>query len=73
MGGYYYVTKQGDMWDYIAWKVYNNEKLFEKLLNAEENRRLIDNYIFSAGVRVWCPEIPDQTTAQDVAPWRDDK
>ena len=71
MGGYYYTTKQGDMWDYIAWKVYNNEKMIEKLLNAEENRKIMDIYIFSAGVKVWCPEMEEQIAANDLAPWRD--
>ena len=25
MGGYYWTTKEGDMWDLIAWKVYGDE------------------------------------------------
>lgn len=73
MGGYYYITKQGDMWDYIAWKVYSNEKMIEKLLNAEENREIMCTYIFSAGVKVWCPEVAEQTAADSLAPWRDDE
>lgn len=71
MGGYYYTTKQGDMWDYIAWRVYNNEKMIEKLLNAEENREIMDTYIFSAGVKVWCPEAAEQTASSGLAAWRD--
>lgn len=71
MGGYYYTTKQGDMWDYIAWKVYGDESKFENLLTAEENRELLDIYIFSAGVKVWCPEIPNDVMAENTAPWRD--
>jgi phage tail protein X len=71
MGGYYYVTKQGDMWDYIAWKVYGDERQFELLLTCEENRELLDIYIFSAGTRVWCPEVSDNTSLLSVAPWRD--
>lgn len=49
MGGYYYTTKTGDMWDYIAWKVYGDERRMEILLRAEENAALIDVYMFSAG------------------------
>ena len=45
MGGYYYTTEQGDMWDFIAWKVYKNEKMIETLMKAEENRKLLDIYI----------------------------
>jgi phage tail protein X len=71
MGGYYYTTKQGDMWDYIAWKVYGDETQVELLLNAEENRTIMEEYIFSAGVQVWCPELDEQETENDVAPWRD--
>ncbi len=71
MGGHYYTTKQGDMWDYIAWKVYNNEKMMERLLGAEENREIMDIYIFSAGTKVWCPEVAEQTAASGLAAWRD--
>lgn len=71
MGGYYYTTKQGDMWDYIAWKVYGDEKMAGTLLGAEENREIMDIYIFSAGTRVWCPEAAGQATVSGLAPWRE--
>lgn len=71
MGGYFYETKQGDMWDYIAWLVYKNEKMFEVLLGAEENREIMTTYMFSAGVKVWCPSVEEQETDTDLAPWRD--
>lgn len=70
MGGYYYITKQGDMWDYIAWAVYGKEKMIEVLLNAEENREIMTNYIFSAGEKVWCPEVAEQAASSDLPPWR---
>lgn len=70
MGGYYYTTKAGDMWDYIAWIVYGNEMLMGTLLQAEENRELMTTYIFSAGVKVWCPKIVNEGTAE-LPPWRD--
>lgn len=73
MGGYYYITKQGDMWDYIAWVVYGNERLFEKLLNAEENREIISTYMFSAGEKVWCPKIEEKAETNNMPPWRDSK
>lgn len=73
MGGYFYITDQGDMWDYIAWKVYGNEKMMEKLLAAEENRGIMGIYIFSAGVKVWCPEAAEQTASDDLAPWRENR
>jgi phage tail protein X len=71
MGGYYYETRQGDMWDYIAWKVYGDETKMELLLNAEENRELLMIYMFSAGTKVWCPELAEQSAETDRAPWRD--
>lgn len=71
MGGYYYITRQGDMWDYIAWRVYNNEKMMEQLLNAEENREIMSTYIFSAGIKVWCPEVAEQAGKNDLPVWRD--
>lgn len=73
MGGYYYTAKAGDMWDYIAWKVYGDEKQMEILLRAEENAHLLEVYIFSAGERVWCPEIKGIETAAGLPPWRRDE
>lgn len=71
MGGHYYTTRQGDMWDYIAWNVYGNEQMMEVLINAEENRELMGIYIFSAGVKVWCPAETDPAAAVGRPPWRD--
>lgn len=72
MGGYYYTTRAGDMWDYIAWKVYGDERKMEILLQAEENAALIDIYMFSAGEKVWCPELDSPGTAEALPPWRID-
>lgn len=73
MGGYYYITRQGDMWDYIAWVVYGDEKMIGTLLGAEENADIMATYIFSAGVKVWCPEVTGQNALSISAPWRDSK
>ena len=73
MGGCYYTTKQGDMWDYIAWVVYGNEQMVEVLLNAEENREIMETYIFSAGVKVWCPAGIETSALEGRPPWRDDQ
>ena len=70
MGGYYYKTKAGDMWDYIAWLVYGNELQMDILLAAEENRELLDIYIFSAGVKVWCPPVGEKGKNENLPPWR---
>lgn len=71
MGGYYYETKQGDMWDYIAWIVYGDETKAELLLSAPENRQILTEYIFSAGVKVWCPAF-EGDAADDLPPWRNE-
>ena len=72
MGGYYYTTAQGDMWDYIAWKVYEDESFIQTLLSADENRELLETYIFSAGIKVWCPyvEVDDTNEEEEVPDWR---
>ena len=70
MGGYTYTTKQGDMWDYIAWKVYEDEYYLTVLLQAPENRSLIDTFIFSDGVEVWCPYVEEEDL--ETPEWEDD-
>ena len=55
MGGFTYTTKQGDMWDYIAWKVYGDESLVYLLYR--ENPKYLDTFIFNEGVKLYCPEV----------------
>lgn len=73
MGGYYYETKAGDMWDYIAWKVYGSEQLVGVLYEAEENRTLLEIYIFDAGTRVWCPYMEAESEENEMPDWRDEE
>lgn len=76
MGGYWYTTKEGDTWDYIAWVVYGDEYKMDVLMSAQENYGIIEEYIFSAGVKVWCPEIEadtdDEEEADEVPDWREE-
>ena len=60
----YYVTKSGDMWDLIAHKELGDCKYVDKLINA--NRAEIDNFIFSAGVKLKIP--PVEQTAKIILP-----
>ena len=57
-----YKTVLGDTWDIIARKVYGSgkEKYAHYLMNA--NRDLLDEFIFSAGVEVICPDISDKSS-----------
>lgn len=61
-----YITKSGDMWDWIAFKQMGSEKYTEDLLNA--NRKHLGTFIFGAGVEL---NIPDVETAPKriLPPW----
>ena len=50
-----YQTILGDTWDIIAKKVYGNELYADKLMKA--NRKYLNEFIFSAGITLECPEI----------------
>lgn len=63
-----YTTVQGDMWDGIADKVYGDTKYTDVLLSA--NPEYIQIYIFSAGVKLFVPEIEEKSTADDLPPWK---
>lgn len=63
----YYVTIAGDTWDMIAYKVYGKEIYADYLM--KNNYDLLDIFVFSAGTKVYIPELPKITTA-DLPPWR---
>jgi phage tail protein X len=71
MGGYYYTTKQGDMWDYIAWIVYGDYNLVRILMEA--NPQHLETYMFSQGEKVWCPYISETEEDSEEPDWRDDE
>lgn len=63
----YYITIAGDTWDMIAYKVYGKEIYADYLM--KNNYDLLDIFVFSAGTKVYIPELPEITTA-DLPPWR---
>lgn len=65
-----YQTVLGDTWDIIAKKVYGKEVYADRLMEA--NPDLLEEFIFSAGVTVECPEIEtDAATLPEAYPeWR---
>ena len=65
MGGFTYTTKQGDMWDYIAWRVYGDESLVYLLYR--ENPKYLDTFIFDEGVNLYCQEDEDDEDAEEDA------
>ena len=62
-----YVTIQGDTWDIIAFRMYNNERLMHILIEA--NPQYINIAVFSANCVLDIPEVP---TAIGISfpPWR---
>lgn len=61
-----YTTKQGQAWDQIAKEVYGNEIYADFLM--ESNPRHLNILIFSAGVELNTPKLPEQK--KDLPPWR---
>lgn len=73
MGGYYWTTKEGDMWDLIAWKVYGDELRADLLMSAPQNAEFLTTTIFLDGVKIWCPyfDAEDPDVEEELPPWRD--
>lgn len=62
-----YVTKQGDMWDSIAFNVMGDCRFTDSLINANLTYRQI--YIFTAGVVLVIPEVHDAPVSS-LPPWK---
>lgn len=62
-----YTTTQGDMWDLIAKRLYNDEASLNVLL--EVNQRYADMVVFPAGVELDAPEYTAPVTSM-LPPWR---
>jgi len=72
MGGCIYRTKQGDMWDYIAWLIYGDESYVSTLYRA--NPKYFDVYLFADGCEIYCPEIAASDEEDENIPdWRDNE
>ena len=63
-----YVTKAGELWDYIAFKTLGSSNYTEQLINA--NRNYIDTVIFPAGVELVIPDIEEEQKVATRPPWR---
>jgi len=62
-----YTTKQGDMWDSIAFTQLGSDSYTDRLM--DENRKYCDYYIFPAGIKLNLPDIePD--VSEFLPPWR---
>lgn len=62
-----YRTIQGDTWDQIAYKQYQDESIMTQLINM--NPEYTETAVFSAGVVL---QLPDEImeTATSLPPWR---
>ena len=63
-----YRTMQGDTWDVIAKKLWGNEKLFVKLMEANPEHR--ETMFFPEGIELVVPEIETSTAPEVLPPWK---
>lgn len=62
-----YTTTQGDMWDLIAKRLYNDEASLNVLLEA--NQQYADIVVFQAGIMLEVPAYIAPVTSM-LPPWR---
>lgn len=62
-----YTTKQGDMWDLIAKRCYDDESGINVLLDA--NEAYTDIVVFPAGIELVVPDYEKPVTSL-LPPWR---
>ena len=67
---YLYKTEQGDTWDMIAKKVYDDETKIGILM--EHNFDCLDVFVFSAGTEIYIPDIEEEEYDETMPDWRDD-
>lgn len=63
-----YTTHQGDAWDSIAFRLWGEERLAHKLMQA--NPQHMDVLLFPAGMLLQVPEITKPPKKMDLPPWR---
>ncbi len=63
-----YITRQGDTWDAIAFRLWGQERLFDHLMRA--NPEHLDVVIFDAGVRLSIPsDVKTAVETLELPPW----
>ncbi len=62
-----YTTVQGDMWDSIAYRFYGDVKYISLLF--QNNTDLLDIFVFSAGTKIFIPELPEEDE-MELPEWR---
>lgn len=65
-----YTTIQGDTWDTIAKKMYDDESKIGTLM--ERNLDCLDTFIFDAGTDIYIPDVEEEEYDETLPDWRDD-
>ena len=65
-----YITKDGDRWDLIAYKMYGDPYLYDILISANSDKREI--YIFGAGIKLNVPIVYIEPALEENPPWQVD-
>ena len=66
-----YTTVQGQTWDQIAYELYANEYMCDKIMDL--NRDKLDYFVFPAGIELTVPDKADavsETIPSDYPVWR---
>lgn len=63
-----YITVEGDTFDSLALRFYNDEKRASAIIQA--NPDYCDTLIFDAGVSLTIPEAVAETMPETLPPWR---
>lgn len=64
-----YITKQGDAWDLIAYRVYGDIRYTGWLM--KNNFPLLETFVFGAGTVIKTPELPASEEKSSLPPWRE--
>ena len=64
-----YTTVQGDMWDSIAHRQMGSTDYTDILMNANPTQSKLETYLFSAGVTLVIPDIPQKISSK-LPPWK---
>ena len=63
------ITKHGETWDMVSYRVYGDEHHVWRLVDANRSLRAVR--IFSAGVRLNVPALPEEAVSKSsLPPWK---
>ena len=62
-----HITRDGDRWDQIAYRYYNDPYAYERIIAANPNVPIVD--VLPAGIRLAVPIIHEELTEEDLPPW----